>query len=386
MAAPILLQALLGAMVFFSTFSIAGTQTALALSAIAWIVLRSMKRVPVPTRTPIDLSAIAFVGACVLSSAISSDRAASFAGLKNLLLIGAFYLFGWAISDRSTARRLFMVLLLSGTASSIYGVAMHLLGKGEGSLGRSAGTFSTVMTFGGITMILASLYTAFAVGERISAKIRIANCLAAAAAILGLVFTFTRSSWLGMLASSATIIYKSRKKWLVAFAAGMVVLVLLVPSRYKARVESIWNPHYRTNVQRMELLRGGWSILREHPVFGVGTRDLASLYREHMPEGAIYVHGHMHNIFLQVAVQTGIVGLTAFCALFVCFFRLVWSNLRLPLEPGERAFVVGSLGALVGFTVNGLFEWNFGDAEVVTLLYILLGANEALRRAFAAES
>jgi hypothetical protein len=30
--------------------------------------------------------------------------------------------------------------------------------------------------------------------------------------------------------------------------------------------------------------------------------------------------------------------------------------------------------------VNGLFEWNFGDAEVLTLLYIVLGANLALPR------
>jgi hypothetical protein len=32
--------------------------------------------------------------------------------------------------------------------------------------------------------------------------------------------------------------------------------------------------------------------------------------------------------------------------------------------------------------VNGLFEWNFGDAEVVTLLYVVLGANLALARLY----
>ena len=84
------------------------------------------------------------------------------------------------------------------------------------------------------------------------------------------------------------------------------------------------------------------------------------------------------NDFLQIAVQMGIVGLAAFVILLVSFFRLMARNLRLDLPPGERAFVVGSIAALAGFIVNGLFEWNFGDAEVVTLLYAIIGANLAL--------
>jgi hypothetical protein len=57
-------------------------------------------------------------------------------------------------------------------------------------------------------------------------------------------------------------------------------------------------------------------------------------------------------------------------------------NLKLDLPPPERAWVVGSIGALAGFIVNGLFEWNFGDAEVVTLLYIVIGSNIAFQRMF----
>lgn len=86
----------------------------------------------------------------------------------------------------------------------------------------------------------------------------------------------------------------------------------------------------------------------------------------------------MHNDFLQIAVQTGVVGLVAFCALLVSFFALIGRNLKRDLGSGDRAWTVGALGALAGFVVNGLFEWNFGDAEVVTLLYIVIAANLAI--------
>jgi O-antigen ligase len=170
-----------------------------------------------------------------------------------------------------------------------------------------------------------------------------------------------------------------RRKLLAPLAAAFVIFVVLLPAPYRERVESIWNPRFRTNVQRLELVRGGLSIFREHPVVGVGTMDLGETYRKHMPPGAVHVHGHMHNDFIQIAVQTGVVGLAAFCALLVSFALLIARNLRLDLGPSDRAWVVGALGALAGFIVNGLFEWNFGDAEVVTLLYIVIGANLAIR-------
>jgi O-antigen ligase len=128
----------------------------------------------------------------------------------------------------------------------------------------------------------------------------------------------------------------------------------------------------------MELLRGGWNIFKDHPLVGVGSTDLAEVYRQYKPPEAVHVFGHMHNIFLHVAVTKGLVGLIPFCLLLLSFLRLMVANLRRRLPSPERAWVVGSIAAFIGFVVNGLFEWNFGDAEVVTLLYFIVGSNLAI--------
>jgi O-antigen ligase len=370
----------LGVVVFFSTFSIAGTQTALGAAAVLWAAFVLRGRLPAPRRTPLDLPILLFALACLISALASAEPVASLEGSKNLLLAGAIYLFAYGISTRAAGRRLFAVLLISGAASSLFGVAVFALGRGEGTLGRTPGTFSTAMTFGGITLVLSSLFAAVAAGAGIDRRARVAAGAAAVASLAALFFSFTRSSWLGMVVAGAVVLSLLRRRWLVPFAASLVLFAFLLPAPYRARVESIWNPAHRTNVQRVELARGGWSIFKEHPLLGVGTRDLAGLYREHMPPGTVHVHGHMHNIFLQVAVQTGVVGLAAFAYLLVSFFVLVAGNLKLDLPPPERAFAAGSLAALAGFVVNGLFEWNFGDAEVVTMIYVVVGANAALRR------
>jgi O-antigen ligase len=128
------------------------------------------------------------------------------------------------------------------------------------------------------------------------------------------------------------------------------------------------------------MMKGGASIFREHPVTGTGPVDLGEIYRRHMPPGAEHVHGHMHNIFLHVAVTLGAPGLAAFVWLLTAMFVIVGRNLRLDLPPPERALAAGSLGALAGFIVNGLFDWNFGDAEVLTLMLIIVGLNAGLYR------
>ena len=379
---PLALQLVLGAFIFASTFTIAGTQTALGLALLLWFCFALKQKAPLPRRTMLDVPLLLFISVSFTAALMSDSRLASLMSLRNFALMSVIYMIGALLTTRRMALRQFTVLLVSGTGVAVYGIAIYLLGKGEGTLGRSPGPFSNAMTFGGILLILCSLFLAVAVGAGVVKRLRCAAVGAALVSFAALFFTFTRSSWVGAVVSVVVILAFLRRRWLVPFAAALVLFVLLLPAQYRARVESIWNLKYMTNVHRLELLKGGVRIIKDYPVIGVGTMDLADVYRRYMPPGAVQVFGHMHNIFLQITVQTGFVGLAVFCWLLFSFFRIMVRNLKLDLPPPERAWAVGSIGALAGFIVNGLFEWNFGDAEVVTLLYIVVGTSLALPRLF----
>ena len=182
-----------------------------------------------------------------------------------------------------------------------------------------------------------------------------------------------------MICAVPIILLLQRRRLLPVCFALLLLFYLLMPAPYKGRIESIWDPGYRTNVHRLQMIEGGWRIFKEHWIIGVGPIDLAELYEEQKPEGTVHVFGHLHNNFINVAVTLGVIGLTAFLYLWYAFFRLMMGNLRSGIPPPERAWVAGSIGALAGFLVNGLFEWNFADAEVITLIYIIIGSNVAIR-------
>jgi len=370
--------ALTAIFVFCATFTIAGTQTALGLAAVSWTVLFLLRRVPPPRRTGLEYPWLAWAVVSIVA-ALAGDRPVEGIGnLRNLLLVAAFFLVAWTATDRRRLRRLYWTLLCSGAASAGYGIAIFFLHRGEGTLGRTPGPFSTAMTYGGVLLLLFSVFAGIGIGKGVERRLRAASLAGAALAGVALFFSFTRSAWVGAVVSVAVILSLTRRRWLVPALLLLPVVALLLPGPYRQRVTSICDPNQHANRQRIELFRGGIEIAREHPLLGVGTMDLADAYRRHMPPGAEHVHGHMHNIFLQVLVTRGIAGLVAFCWLLVAVFRIAARALQSGAPPPERAWTIGATGAIAGFLVNGLFDWTFGDAEIVTLFWTIAGLTAAV--------
>jgi len=376
---PGALKLFIAAFVFCSTFTIAGTQTALGLSLLFWIVVVAWKKSFIPPGSSLYIPLVLFVAVSFIAAALSASPREGVMNLRNYLLMSIIPIVASAGGGRRLRDALYFTLLVSATASGLYGIILFLLGKGTGTLSRTSGSFSNAMTFGGVMLLLCSLFFSMAVSSGLRKRIRIAALIAFPVTLTALFFSFTRSSWLGMICAAPIILLLQRKRLLPVYLAFVLVFYLFMPAPYKGRIESIWDPGYRTNVHRLQMIEGGWRIFKDHWIIGVGPIDLAELYEEQKPEGAVHVFGHLHNNFINIAVTLGVIGLFAFLYLWYAFFRLMAGNLRSGIPPPERAWVSGSIGALAGFLVNGLFEWNFADAEVITLVYIIIGSNVAIR-------
>lgn len=367
-----------GIFVFTSTFSIAANQISLSVTVLLFAALCLLDRSCWPGWLPVALPFALFTLISVISALLSDNPSGAFGNMKNDLLFVTVWLAASLAVDRPVREKIYIVLLVSGTGSALNGIVIYFMGMGRGGLSRTPGTFSNEMTFGGVMMLLLSLYLAVSIAPRISPKLRIFSIAAAAISFIALVLTQTRSSWLAMFISGLVILAVLRRRWIPVYLAVLAALILLGPSAYRDRIRTMFDPQFRTNIQRINMIKGGISIFRDHPVIGTGTADLGEIYRKHMPPEAVHVHGHMHNIFLHVAVTLGVLGLAAFVWLLVSMFRIVGRNLCLDLPPPERALASGSLGAMTGFIVNGMFDWNFGDAEVLTMMLIIIGLNAAV--------
>ena len=147
----------------------------------------------------------------------------------------------------------------------------------------------------------------------------------------------------------------------------------------RSRLLSIFDFYNHSNIIRIELWEAGFKMFRAHPVFGVGDIDLSNLFRKYKHNYEKEIQGHMHNNFVHELVILGLFGFFAFCYMI---FKMIKIDLKIFKEavgkPFFSSYALGVLGCVGAFLVSGLTEYNFGDQEIITLVWFTFGFNLAL--------
>ena len=125
---------------------------------------------------------------------------------------------------------------------------------------------------------------------------------------------------------------------------------------------------------RVALWKGGWEIFKDHPLTGCGFRCVDKLHSKYPdPTGLVVRLRGMHNNFVQLAVDTGILGLFTWIGIWFCFFLMLYKRLAaLDGDLNEKGIFLGSAAGSLAFLTGGLFETNFYDSEVAMTLYFLM--------------
>jgi len=150
-----------------------------------------------------------------------------------------------------------------------------------------------------------------------------------------------------------------------------------------SRLNSIFDPYHQTNIQRLYQWQVGIAILRDHPIFGVGDIDMKKVYTEYMNYYEKETFGHLHNNYIQLLAALGIFGFTIVLILLVkigiTHFKVYKALRNIPFA---SSYALGAFGTFTGFLISGLAEWNFGDHEIITMVWFILGLNLAFFRNF----
>jgi hypothetical protein len=389
---PTVRNGLLGLYVIGLGASISLSQAALvALSALWLWRLRepaARRRVHLPLLVPV----LAFSVATVLSALASGRPGTSLLAAKGLLLVMALYVTVDAIHDGVDADFLVSALVAVCALAALAGLVQVLtcwsppatpgLPTRFYRCDRARGFFSIYMTLAGVlTLVLLVSVPRLLPGPWRQGLLAAPWLLMVSA----LAATYVRGAWLGFGAGMVAVIaLAQRGRALVALALiGLVGLALVGPGQLQQRLRSMTDPQEATIKERVYMWRSGGAMLQERPLLGVGPGGVKHEYpRFAVPEAVKQRTGHLHNTPLQILVERGLIGLTAWLWIWVAFYVRAGGLLfRLGPERREsRALIVGSLAAITGFLVSGLSEYNFGDSEVVLVAWTLMALPFAVSR------
>jgi len=328
---------------------------------------------------------LAFAAVTVLSALASDAPRAALSSSRGLLLMAALWAVAGLLRDARDADRLLSALAVLAAGVALVGVLQVAACPAEPPTwqpaarffhrcDRARGFFSIYMTQAGVLLLVLLATLPRLLPGRPALAWAPAAWIAGAA---GLAATYTRGAWVGLVAGALTVLPATRRgRWMLLAGAALVALAAAAgPYELAKRLHQTVDPRAEGVAERVYMWRSGLAMWRQHPWLGVGPSGVKRHYPEFArPEAFKRRTGHVHSAPLQIMVERGLLGLAAWLWIWVAFYRRVWRAWR-ELDPGrgrERALLAGAAAAVAGFLVAGLAEYNFGDSEVILVLWTVM--------------
>lgn len=195
----------------------------------------------------------------------------------------------------------------------------------------------------------------------------------------GIVIGFTRSVWIGAAVATAIVAGYTGSRKLTPLLIPVGIVVLLASGLIAGRIAMSFEAGHTPDTGRIEMASVGVRMIADHPFFGVGPErvgeEFPDYYRGDDLDNLYY--GHLHNNFLQLGAERGVPALLA----LIAFFGLIALDLVRGARREESRWIsVSGLAVLTAFLTAGLFEYNFGDSEVLMLFMFLVSIPYGVRR------
>ncbi len=195
--------------------------------------------------------------------------------------------------------------------------------------------------------------------------------------LTGLVLTFSRGAlFLGLPAALLFLGFAAGGRWrwiaLLLVAGG---LLLLLPLFRTERFAGLLDMQGGTSFFRLQLWRGAWNMILDHPWLGVGLDNFLYAYRTRyvLPAGWQELNlSHPHNILLDFWTRLGLLGMIAGVWLFGTAFWQGWRAQR-RLTGDRLALLLGLLASLIATLAHGLIDNSVFLVDLMIVFMLSLG-------------
>ena len=375
-------------LLFFSRSSVleAIPNPLLLLVVAAWLGLVAGRRATVREALARNWVVIAWAAALVVWTLLSLGWApapgAAERPIKELLyaFLGFVLVLG-TIVERRYARWLATAFVAGAVLSVLWGAAKGGLSvRGsevadlEGRLQGGAGDPNFLAA-----LLVPAIMLACGLAVRRSSARRLLLGLATVIIALGLAATESRGGLIaaGVCAGVALVIWRGRRG-LVLIAIGLAAGAAVM---YFASDPTAWHRITESNhgSGRLDIWKVAWRVVHDHPFVGVGVAQFPQVSPHYViqPGALLYVnlivekHIVVHNLYLGLWAETGIIGLLLFLGLVVASLLAGWNAVQRFDAQGDEemsGLARGAVLALIAILVTSFFLSNLEAGPYWVLL------------------
>jgi len=190
--------------------------------------------------------------------------------------------------------------------------------------------------------------------------------------IISLFLTQSRNVYIAVLVS--IFIYGIFKNWkfLLVFIIFMGLIWAIAPQSIKERSNSMFDLNHPSNKSRLIMWNVGMHVFKDHPIIGVGDNEITKVYKLYKTPEFPGEGSHFHSNYVMILVTTGILGFIFYLIFWVSLLFHSIKDYGESTDEFDKTLLWGIILSMISFHISGIFEWNFGDWEVATLLYFIV--------------
>jgi O-antigen ligase len=178
---------------------------------------------------------------------------------------------------------------------------------------------------------------------------------------------------------SLILSFSKNKKTLLFFFLFLALVILVMPVKNQITPSAIIGKIHSDD--RVEIWYSFSKMVIDYPITGIGfgmqtyyDENLLNKYNEKVPAEYRQLKPHKapHNLLIDVAVRTGIIGLISFLYIIFVFSQMGWRIIKYGRDDFIRHWGVCFLVAFVAVFIQGQFE-NTMSGPPVIILYTIWG-------------
>lgn len=310
-------------------------------------------------------------------------------GRMKYFLMGAFGIFSFGVwlkhvSDR-VKKRLLVTLSVAVFAGGVY-CAYQVLGMG---LAKPKPFTETMRYSYGSALMFILMFSLLTQREHFKSWYAPKwATIGMVGLVLSTLFIQSRGAQLGIVIATPLIIFFWNKKWGIAAIIAAVLLVGAVGGNYlygkqsKSSISILKNKDNTSDQKRFSQWAAAWHAFKERPILGWGFANFHTQVKRIKEQYDLpakqYDDAHAHNVPLEIAAGTGIIGLFFFLGWFLTWCWECWSAGGV-----VRAVMVPFLVALA-FEVQFEVLLDANNATWISFLYaVSLACNKRYQLSFA---
>ncbi len=341
--------------------------------------------------SPMDIPLFIFIGAMIVCLIINSpDFKVALEGFRAIVQYMLWYFVVIQLmrgeKDAKTVTAFFVlvvgVLALHGIYQYIIGVEMPSGWVDQNEAGvrtRVYSIFTSPNVFGSLLTLAAPMAISLALVSK-NGRGRLLYAFIALCITASLVFTSSRGAWIGFAVAIGIYVLMKDKRLIIPCIIGALVVFIAVPS-VGNRISYMLSPEYiESSLKGGRLVRWltGIEIVKDFPVFGVGLGHFG---------GAVAMNNemrllvdtktidtfYMDNYMLKTAVESGLVGFTAFTALMYSVVINGFRTMKISATRLSKELSTGITAGLCGVITHNLVE-NIFEVPMMTSLFWMFAA------------